>query len=120
LFRFQARRSFRGSKRTSAEQTGLDFVSRESTVCIDPADYLAFMLREQALNKNSAKVKLGESLLSMPILGGPIRPEQLEWMASNLIADGFTPDKSLPPFPEKALRELMAMNPYWRGPKRGV
>jgi hypothetical protein len=95
---------------------GLEFVRRESTVCLDPADYLAFILREQALNESSIKVKMGESLLAMPVLGGPIRPDQLKWMVDDLVADGFSPDKQLPPFPEKAVREL-AMNPYWRGPR---
>jgi hypothetical protein len=96
---------------------GLDFIPRKSTVCLDPADYLAFMIREQAMDGNSVKVKMGESILERKPFGGPIRAEQLQWIVDNLIADGFVPDSPLPPFPEKAVRELMAMNPYWRGPK---
>ncbi len=96
---------------------GLDFIPRKSTICLDPADYLAFILREHAIDENSPKAKLGESILARRPHGGPIRPEQLEWMVNSLIADGFTPNTPLPPFPEKAVRELIAMNPYWRGPK---
>lgn len=96
---------------------GLEFITRKQTVCLDPADYLAFMLREQAMDEDSPKAKLGESMLDLKPKGAPISAEQLQWLVDNLIADGFRPDAGLPPFPEKAVRELMTMNPYWRGPK---
>jgi hypothetical protein len=74
---------------------GLDFIERTSTVCLDPADYLAFMLREQALDENSTKSKMGESITAVRPKGGPISPEQLQWTVDNLVADGFVPGKEV-------------------------
>jgi hypothetical protein len=96
---------------------GLDFIERESTVCLDPADYLAFMLRERAIDEHSEKSKMGESILQRKPHGGGISAQQLQSIVDNMIADGFSADQPLPPFPERAIRELMTLNPNWRGPK---
>ena len=96
---------------------GLDFIERTSTVCLDPPDVLAFTMREQAIDENSIKAKLGEFILAKTPKGGAIRPEQLQWMVDEMIADGLVPGSALPQkFPEKAVRDLMT-NPYWRGPE---
>ena len=42
---------------------GLSFVKKNSTICIDPADYLAFEVREYEMDKNSLRAKLGLSIL---------------------------------------------------------
>jgi len=99
---------------------GLDFISRTNTVCLDPADYLAFIIRERNIDKSSIKTTLGASILgseSNTGYGGRIGPQHLQWMVDNLNADGFAPDRPLPKqVPKRLIHDLMK-NPYWRGPK---
>lgn len=95
--------------------SGIDFISRETTVCLDPADYLAFMSHEQALEPESQKSKLGQSIFDgRPSIGGKFALPQLEWFANEAAR------KSKNKSPIEEIRNLMKM-PHFRGPKtRGV
>jgi hypothetical protein len=95
---------------------GVEYMKRTDTVCLDPADYLAFMIRERSIDENSDKANLGISIFGNGGHGGRISPDQLQWMVDSFLADGFAPDKPLPPVPKRLVRELM-QNPYWRGPR---
>lgn len=96
---------------------GLDFIERTNTVCLDPADMLAFTMREQAIDENSVKSKLSASIMERRPKGGAISAEQLQLMVDEMIADGIVPGSELPQkFPKKVIQELIK-NRYWRGPK---
>ena len=59
-----------------------DFVPKGATHCTEPADYLAFMLRESEINPESQKAKMGESMLSsnQQCIGDKFtRPMVKEW-----------------------------------------
>lgn len=87
---------------------GLDFIKRQDTVCLDPADYLAFVVRERDIDSTSAKATLGASIIGTKGgYGGRVEAEQLEWMVKrwndpndiqNIVAD-------------------LVKNPFFRGPK---
>jgi hypothetical protein len=96
---------------------GLDFIKRTSTLCLDPADYLAFIIRERSIDENSKKAKLGMSIVGDIGYGGRIGPHQLQWMVDSLAEDGFAPDQPLPQHVPQKLIESLMQNPYWRGPK---
>jgi len=89
---------------------GLDFIARETTVCLDPADYLAYILREHSINADSDKVRMGESIVNRKIHGGKIPAGYLQ-----LVVD----QDSRPDGLERAVRSL-AQHPFFRGPKDGV
>ncbi len=92
--------------------SGIDFISRETTVCLDPADYLAFMSHEQALEPESQKSKLGKSIFDgRPSVGGKFALPQLRWFANEGVR------KSKDKFPVEEIRNLMKL-PYFRGPKK--
>jgi len=96
---------------------GVSYVERTDTVCLDPADYLAFVIRERGIDENSDKAKLGESILGNGGHGGRISSHQLKSMVDSMVTDGFAPDKPLPTcVPERLVKNLM-QNPYWRGPR---
>jgi hypothetical protein len=90
---------------------GIDFISRHTNVCLDPADYLAFMSHEQALDPGSQKVKLGCSIFDgRPSIGGKLSLAQLRWLADEGIR------KAKDKFPAEEIRNLMKF-PHFRGPK---
>lgn len=87
---------------------GMDFIKRTSTVCLDPADYLAFILREKYSDESSHKYQMGKSIIHPDIgFGGIIASEQLEWML-----DDWNRPRTI-----KETLSNMAQNPYFRGPK---
>ena len=97
---------------------GLEFIPRTSTVCLDPADYLAFVVRERELDEKSPKARLGASILGTKGgHGGRIAGPQLQLMVNELVVDGIVPGDAPIAFPKKAVMQLM-QNPYWRGPKK--
>jgi hypothetical protein len=73
---------------------GISSISRTCTVCLDPADYLAYQIREFNQDKNSLRTKLG-----MPIFGkdggkgfgiGRIHgPQDLQNFVNLLTSQGF-------------------------------
>jgi hypothetical protein len=77
------------------------------TVCLDPADYLAYIARERAIDQNSKRAKLGESIIGVNGHGGIIPAQYLEVIAK---------EKDHPESLKHAV-ESLAQNPYFRGPK---
>jgi hypothetical protein len=82
---------------------GIDFMCYEDTVCLDPADYLAYIIRERSLDMNSFKSRAGESIIGAGGNGGWIPEPYLNLLASA---------KSRP---TRDLIEDMMKNPYFRG-----
>lgn len=70
----------------------IDFRPHETTVCLDPADYLAFAYRENRIHKTGKK-----AIASAPILdcenghGGVVHREQVRGMAEYLVSRGIIP-----------------------------
>jgi hypothetical protein len=70
----------------------IDFRPRHSTVCLDPADYLAFEAREYGIDSTSKKAQA-----AMPIAiadkgyGGILTREQVEDIANHYIEHGMVP-----------------------------
>lgn len=97
---------------------GIDFIERRSTVCLDPADCLAFTLHHEGINSDCDRATFGASICgpkgSKGIHGGKVHPSQLRWMVRDTQAKGMIPGGKQQ-FPSEAIRELMK-NPYWRGP----
>jgi hypothetical protein len=86
---------------------GADFMNRVGTVCLDPADYLAYILRERESAPNSFKSLAGASIIGNKGHGGRIQLDQLMAMAQWW---------KNPPTVAEALIDL-SKNPYFRGPK---
>lgn len=86
---------------------GIEFMRHEDTVCLDPADYLAYIVRERSLDQNSFKSRSGESIIGSGGNGGWIPAPYLEILASAKHR------------PTKDLVQDMMQNPYFRGPIRG-
>jgi hypothetical protein len=84
------------------------FLKREDTVCLDPADYLAYIIREVNLDPYSFKSQAGSSILGKGGNGGWIPPHHLETLA-NISQEGFG----------DAVREIME-SPYFRGPVQQI
>ena len=82
---------------------GIDFMRFEDTVCLDPADYLAYIVRERSLDMNSFKSRAGESIIGAGGNGGWIHGPYLTLLASA---------KSRP---TRDLIKDMMKNPYFRG-----
>src|SRR5580704_3157557 len=87
---------------------GIDFIPRRSTVCLDPADYLAFTVRERGIDEKSIKATSGDSIIGTKGgYGGVVSPEQLAWMLEEWQRDGLSAD----------ILAEMVKNPFFRGPK---
>jgi hypothetical protein len=69
----------------------LHFTPMRSTVCLDPADYLVFALREGIIDQNSDKAKASASILAYPLYGGIIERKRLKEIADHYIAHGMVP-----------------------------
>jgi len=69
----------------------IDFRPMWSTVCLDPADYLVFALREEFLDKTSLKAKASSPILVKPIRGGILTRAHVKKMADHYIAHGMVP-----------------------------
>jgi hypothetical protein len=69
----------------------IDFRPMWSTVCLDPADYLVFALREDWLDKTSKKALATSPILAKPIRGGILTRAQVQKMAEHYIAHGMVP-----------------------------
>ena len=90
------------------------FIPSKTTVCIDPADYLAYMVREHAMDADSARFKMGKSILGTKGgHGGIFNRQQLEEMAASFLKDGMGIGDSTRYSPD-SFREIVK-NPYWRG-----
>lgn len=98
----------------------IDFIDRRTTVCLDPADCLAFTLHHQGIDSNSDKATFGTSICGTKgargIHGGKLHPSQLRWMVRDAQAKGMVPGGKQK-FPAEAIRELMK-HTYFRGPKK--
>lgn len=84
--------------------------------CLEPADYLAFQLREWKLDPHSVKATMGMSILGANPHGGIYTREQIKQKTDELIAFGLVPGGP----PSKPTRELFRQlmnNPYFRGPQ---
>ena len=86
---------------------GIDFMRRQDTVCLDPADYLAYIVRERSFDMNSLKSRAGESIIGPGGNGGWIPAEHLEQLVA---VHGDS--RSI----QEVVREMMT-NPYFRGPR---
>jgi hypothetical protein len=87
---------------------GADFIKRADTVCLDPADYLAYIIRERGVDPESFKSKAGSSILGTTGgHGGRMARDQLvsmvEWWQQ-----GHTPSEIL---------ANLSRNPFFRGPR---
>jgi hypothetical protein len=69
----------------------IDFRPMWSTVCLDPADYLVFALREDWVAKTSKKATATSPILAKPIRGGILTRDQVQKMAEHYIAHGMVP-----------------------------
>ncbi len=69
----------------------IDFRPMWSTVCLDPADYLVFALRENSIDETSKKAKATLPILSKPIHGGNLTRAQVQAMADAYISHGMVP-----------------------------
>jgi hypothetical protein len=85
---------------------GIDFIRRDSTVCLDPADYLAYVVREQSIDPNSFKSRAGASIIGRGGNGGWMSREQLQEM----VADWADEKRTI----QQRLAEFSA-HPYFRG-----
>lgn len=86
---------------------GIDFMSRENTVCLDPADYLAYIVRERFVDPNSFKSQVGNSIIGPGGYGGWIGAQQL----IELVDDWTDKKRTI----KQRLAELSS-HPYFRGP----
>jgi hypothetical protein len=94
----------------------INFISNKTTVCLDPADYLAFMVRERELDINSEKSKMGASIVgTRDGLGGIFSRESVEQMTAVFLSNGMGINDS-PHYAPEFFTEVVK-NPYWRGPK---
>lgn len=94
----------------------VQFINRKSTVCLDPADYLAFQVREFNATPNSAKAKMGMPILAGKPRGGIFTREQVAERTDEWIRAGMVPGGK-PVQPTRQLLSDLIANPYWRGPK---
>ena len=70
----------------------INFVPRETTVCLDPADYLAFQLHHHGLDPESSKAKAGMPILAAKhMYGGEYSREYLALTVQNLQSEGMSP-----------------------------
>ncbi len=87
---------------------GIDFLPRCATVCLDPADYLAYAIRERHLNKNSFKAKACAPIIGPGGNGGWFGAPQLEGMVDDWLDEKRTLAQRLAEFSSR---------PYFRGPR---
>lgn len=88
---------------------GIDFIPRQQTVCLDPADYLAYVVHERSIDENSFKARTDQSIMGPGGYGGTICPEDLE----SMVEYWDNPDLL-----QNVLRDILE-NPFFRGPKTG-
>jgi hypothetical protein len=88
---------------------GIEFMRSEDTVCLDPADYLAYIVRERSIDPNSFKSKAGVSIIGPGGHGGWMGTEQLE----ELVNDWVDKKRTI----AETLSELSS-HPYFRGPEQ--
>jgi hypothetical protein len=69
----------------------IDFRSHKTTVFLDPADYLAFAVREGDVHPMSPKAKASSPILAQPMYGGILTRDQVKSMADTYIAHGMVP-----------------------------
>lgn len=100
----------------------ITFSTAKKTVCLDPADFLAYQLREWKLNSDSVKAKMGMSILQGDPHGGVLTREQIKQKTDDLVRAGVgIADSRSDPRYGKAISETIKMlskNPYWRGPRK--
>ena len=88
--------------------TGSDFINRSTTVCLDPADYLAYLVRERGIDAESFKSKACASIMgTRGCYGGRIELDQLTSMV-----DWWKEDHS----PSEIITDL-AKRRFFRGPR---
>jgi hypothetical protein len=66
--------------RVDSRIKNIDLIDRKGTVCLDPADYLAFAVRERGISLNSTKAILCAPIIGTEGFGGRISEDQLRWM----------------------------------------
>jgi len=87
---------------------GAEFMNKADTVCLDPADYLAYIVRERGIDMQSFKSKAGASIMGTGKgYGGRMHRDDVmalaQWWQN-------------PPTVLENLIDL-SKNPYFRGPK---
>lgn len=92
------------------------FSTAKKTVCLDPADYLAYQFREWKINSKSIKAKMGMSILGGDPHGGILTREQIRQKTDDLVKSGIVPGGP-PSKPTKELIRQLMKNPYFRGPR---
>jgi hypothetical protein len=87
---------------------GADFIRGTNTVCLDPADYLAYIVREHGIDSESFKFKSGISILGTKgVYGGKMARDDLAAMVEWWQQD-HTP---------KEILANLSKNPFFRGPR---
>jgi hypothetical protein len=69
----------------------IEFKPMRDTVCLDPADYLVFSIRENAIDPTSDRAKASAPILAKPLYGGILKREEVEKMAEHYITHGMVP-----------------------------
>jgi hypothetical protein len=96
---------------------GCDFLPSKATVCLDPADYLAYMIREEAIDSASPRFAMGKSILGTKGGdGGIFNSEEVAEMAQKFLSCGMGIGDTRKIFLPEMFTEIIK-NPYWRGPK---
>ena len=99
---------FRGLKRDSRLKS-VTFSSPESTVCFDPADYLAFEVREFNKSSDSEKARAGISILGNgKAVGGIYTPERLREIVDFFGSQGLNVEN---PSRQKMIEALAQRSP---------
>ena len=86
---------------------GIEFMDRESTVCLDPADYLAYIVRERHIDTSSFRAQAGGSIIGQCGHGGWIPEHYLRYLV-----DVHTKNRSI-----EEIAANLAILPYFRGPQ---
>lgn len=84
---------------------GMDFIDHSETVCLDPADYFAYITRELAVDESSFAARAGVSIIGDRIHGGRIGPHQMD-----LIVNSWSAKTA-----EEVYVDLQK-SPFFRGP----
>ena len=86
----------------------ITFLPRQATVCLDPADYLAYAIRERHLDKDSFKAKACAPIIGRGGNGGWFGTPQLKGMVEDWLDGKRTIQQKL---------AKMSSRPYFRGPR---
>jgi hypothetical protein len=78
-------------------------------VCLDPADFLAFEIREHHIDHNSFKAAAGASIMgTKPMYGNVFSSEDIEDMANKFIAAGMVPGGGVADLSDETIAGFMS------------